>query len=81
MKKIKLPKLSLPKIKFKRPTLNQSIYWFIGIGLAIGLFIAARVFFVCFNLANIPGMPLANCANAGGTSGPVITDPQGVPVV
>ena len=47
MKKIKLPKLSLPKIKFKRPTLGQSIYWVIGLGLAIGLFIAARGFFVC----------------------------------
>lgn len=70
----------MPKIKFKRPTLGQTIYWVIGLSLAISLFIFARGFFVCFNLANIPGTPLANCANAGGVSGPIITDPQGTPL-
>ena len=76
--KITLPKLKLPKINFKRPSVGGVIFWVITIGLSVAALVFARGFFACWTITNLPGMAPASCgATAGG--GPVF-NPQGTPI-
>lgn len=78
MKKINLPTLNLPQIKFKRPSLGGVIFWVITIGLGAAAMIFARSFFACWTITNLPGMPPASCG-AQAASLPEF-NPQGTPI-
>ncbi len=78
MKKITLPKIKLPKMNFKRPSLGGIIFWVIAIGLGVATLIFTRGFFACWTITNLPGMAPASCG-AGTNSGPVF-NPQGTPI-
>lgn len=72
LKKIKFP-------KFNRPSIGQMIFWGVTLVLTITVFIISRNLTICFQLANLPGISPASCANGGdATTG---FNPQGTPVV
>ena len=76
--KITLPKLKLPKLNFKRPSVGGVIFWVIAIGLGVATLVFARGFFACWTITNLPGMAPASCG-AGTNSGPIF-DLQGTPI-
>lgn len=78
MKKITLPKLKLPKLNLKRPSVGGVIFWVIAVGLGVATLIFARSFFACWTITNLPGMAPASCG-AGTNSGPIF-NPQGTPI-
>ncbi len=76
--KITLPKLKLPKLNFKRPSVGGVIFWVIAIGLGVATLVFARGFFACWTITNLPGMAPASCG--AGTNSGLIFDPQGTPI-
>jgi LCP family protein required for cell wall assembly len=79
MKKITLPKLKLPKLNFKRPSVGGVIFWVIAIGLGIAALIFSRNFLACWTITSLPGIPPASCTGAAANNGPVF-NPQGTPI-
>jgi polyisoprenyl-teichoic acid--peptidoglycan teichoic acid transferase len=78
MKKINLPKLKLPKLNFKRPSVGGVIFWVIAIGLSVTASIFARSFLACWTITSLPGVAPASCGGAAST-GPVF-NPQGTEI-
>ena len=73
-----LNKIKIPK--FGRPSIGQFIFWGITLVLSIGAFIFARNFTTCFELANLPGISPAGCANGGDGITEFAENPQGTPI-
>jgi LCP family protein required for cell wall assembly len=78
MKKINLPKLKLPQINLKRPSVGGVIFWVIAIGLGVAGMILARSFLACWTITRLPGIAPASCG-AAATTGPVF-NPQGTEI-
>ncbi len=78
MKKINLPKLKLPKLNLKRPSVGGVVFWVIAIGLGVAAMILARSFLACWTITNLPGMAPASCGGIA-ASGPVF-NPEGTPI-
>ena len=72
-----MPKFSLPKISFKRPSIGSIIYWVIGIVLAVGVMFFARSFTDCWKITELDGRPPASC---GFQPGQDIFNPEGTAV-
>jgi len=78
MKKINLPKLKLPKLNLKRPSVGGVVFWVIAIGLGVTVMILARGFLTCWTITSLPGMAPASCGGIA-AGGPVF-NPQGTPI-
>jgi LCP family protein required for cell wall assembly len=67
----------LKKIKFPKLSIGQMLFWAATVVLAVGAFIFARNFTNCWALTNLPGIPLAACANSSNSS---IFNLEGAPI-